>query len=76
VRGHPSFEKEGNGLVPRRPHSPPFKGGEAAQRPGWLVKGREASFYRFFQEGGLFSRNAAMPSSMSSVRISSRIYRS
>ena len=28
-----------------KPHSPPFKGGEAAQRPGWLVKGRVASFY-------------------------------
>jgi len=26
------------GLVPRRAHSPPFKGGVAAQRPGWLVK--------------------------------------
>src|SRR5215470_5931199 len=26
-------------------HSPPFKGGEAAQRPGWLVKGRVASLY-------------------------------
>jgi hypothetical protein len=30
-------------LVSRRAHSPPFKGGVAAQRPGWLVKGREAS---------------------------------
>ena len=27
-----------------RPHSPPFKGGVAAQRPGWLLKGRVASF--------------------------------
>ena len=26
-------------------HSPPFKGGVAAQRPGWLVKSREASLY-------------------------------
>src|SRR5215831_11508431 len=26
-------------------HSPPFKGGVAAQRPGWLVKGRVASLY-------------------------------
>src|SRR5215475_6462407 len=25
--------------------SPPFKGGEAAQRPGWLVKSRVASLY-------------------------------
>src|SRR5215470_2650484 len=26
-------------------HSPPFKGGEAAQRPGWFVKSRVASLY-------------------------------
>jgi hypothetical protein len=32
-------------LVVRRVHSPPFKGGVAAQRPGWLVKSREASLY-------------------------------
>src|SRR6516165_2318287 len=30
------------GFSARRFHSPPFKGGEAAQRPGWLVKGRVA----------------------------------
>ena len=27
------------------PHSPPFKGGVAAQRPGWLVKSRSASCF-------------------------------
>src|SRR5215831_15853898 len=31
------------GLIPRRAHSPPFKGGVAAQRPGWFVKGRVAT---------------------------------
>src|SRR5262245_5318427 len=36
LRGHP-FERRGIGLVSRRVHSPPFKGGVAAQRPGWLV---------------------------------------
>src|SRR5262245_28702475 len=33
------------GLVAGRAHSPPFKGGVAAQRPGWLEKGRVASLY-------------------------------
>src|SRR5262249_24356162 len=37
LRDHPSFERRGMGLVPRQAHSPPFKGGVAAQRPGWLV---------------------------------------
>jgi hypothetical protein len=27
------------------PQMSPFKGGVAAQRPGWLVKSREASLY-------------------------------
>src|SRR5262245_55628464 len=31
---HPSVERRGMGLVPRRPHSPPFKGGVARQRRG------------------------------------------
>src|SRR5215475_8849796 len=32
LRGHPSFERRGMGLVPRRPHSAPFqrRGGRAA----------------------------------------------
>ena len=37
-----------------QPHFPHFKGGEAAQRPRWLVKGREASFFLLFPEGHLF----------------------
>src|SRR5215471_13553496 len=42
----PLLGKEGNGVgcetgpIPLR-----FQGGVAAKRPGWLVKGREASFY-------------------------------
>src|SRR5215470_10036438 len=45
------------GLVPRRPHSPPFKGGVAAQRPGWLVKRREATFFELDESiGRPFSR--------------------
>jgi len=61
----------------KRVHSPPFKGGEAAQRPGWLVKGRVASLYArvailiLFEitnhpvcaakEGDLFINGAATP---------------
>src|SRR5262245_30766165 len=41
LRGLPSFERRGMAWFPRRLHSPPFKGGVAAQRPGWFVIGRE-----------------------------------
>src|SRR5215471_21023301 len=34
----PSFERRGMGPSRNQPHSPPFQGGVAAQRPGWLVK--------------------------------------
>ena len=41
------------GLVLRRVHSPPFKGGVAAQRPGWLVR-RSRSILSCSPEGRSF----------------------
>src|SRR5215468_11184923 len=70
VTGATPFERTGTGLVPRRPHSPPFKGGVAAQRPGWLIKGREASFDS--PEGRSF-QNSFMLSLFSVIDIHSHI---
>src|SRR5215472_1747938 len=34
----PSLKRRGMGPSRNQPHSPPFKGGVAAQRPGWLAR--------------------------------------
>src|SRR5215475_10482648 len=51
------------GPARNQPYSPPLKGGEAAQRPGWLVN--EASFFPF----AVMNRKLSQKAPKSGIRV-------